>query len=151
MRSRRTLLVLTSLVAVLAGCGGGASQTAETVPSEPLAAEVCVEGKGRDAELYVRNLNDYAWAGEIDFSVEKGGLMYTLLDEGPEVPFGQGEAHPVAAGVRTGGPAFHRGRRLRLERPEVGCGLQPGRDGGKAEVLLRREGRQDYDHRTLRG
>ena len=81
MRSRRTLLVLTSLVAVLAGCGGGASQTAETVPSEPLAAEVCVEGKGRDAELYVRNLNDYAWAGEIDFSVEKGGLMYTLLDE----------------------------------------------------------------------
>lgn len=69
-----------SLGAVLAGCGG-ASQTAETIPSEPLAAEVCVEGKGQDARLYVRNLNDYAWAGEIDFSVEKGGLMYTLLDE----------------------------------------------------------------------
>ena len=81
MRKRLAWLVPALAVVVLAACGGGASQTTETTPSEPVAAQVCVEGEGRGAKLYIRNLNDYAWAGEIDFSVEKGGTMYTLLDE----------------------------------------------------------------------
>ncbi len=82
MRKGLASLVPALAVVVLAACGGGgASQTTETTPSEPVAAQVCVEGEGRDAKLYIRNLNDYAWAGEIDFSVEKGGTMYTLLDE----------------------------------------------------------------------
>ena len=82
MRRRLAWLVSVLAVAALAACGsGGASQVADTTPSQPLTAQVCVEGEGRNAKLYIRNLNDYAWAGEIDFSVDKGGTTYTLLDE----------------------------------------------------------------------
>ena len=82
MRKRLSWLLAALGVVALTACGGGgASQSPDTIPSQPLTAQVCTEGEGRDARLYVRNLNDYAWAGEINFSVEKGGLMYTLLDE----------------------------------------------------------------------
>ena len=81
MRKRLAWLVPALAVVVLAACSGGASQTAETTPSQPLSAQVCLEGEGREAKLYIRNLNDYAWEGEIDFSVDKGGTTYTLLDE----------------------------------------------------------------------
>jgi hypothetical protein len=40
-----------------------------------------VEGERAEAELYIRNLNDYDWGGRIDFSVDKGGFTYTLLAE----------------------------------------------------------------------
>ena len=81
MRKGLAWLVPALAVVALAACSGGASQAAEATPSQPLAAQVCIEGEGREAKLYIKNLNDYAWAGEIDFGVDKGGITYTLLDE----------------------------------------------------------------------
>ena len=68
-------------ISALAACGGTASQSQKEAPTRSLVAEVCVEGEGREAELYIRNLNDYDWGSRIDFSVDKGGFTYTLLAE----------------------------------------------------------------------
>ena len=37
--------------------------------------------EGSDSELYIQNLNNYAWTGEIDFALIKGGLTYRYLVE----------------------------------------------------------------------
>ena len=69
-------------VLLLAGCGpGGASESSEKVaeiaPGDTIAAEVCVEGDGRAAVVYFKNLGDSEWQ-EVAFSLEKGGELYTL-------------------------------------------------------------------------
>ena len=50
-------------------------------PPRPLAANICIQSKGSDSELYIQILNNYAWTGEIDFALIKGGLTYRYLME----------------------------------------------------------------------
>ena len=76
---------MASLVAgvlLLAACGpGGASESSEKVSEkaagDTITAEVCVEGDGRAAVVYFKNLGDSEWQ-EVAFSLEKGGEVYTL-------------------------------------------------------------------------
>ena len=55
------------------GCGSQTDNIAQP-PPVPMNAEICIEGNGKDSKLFIRNLNTYAWDGEIDFILEKGGL-----------------------------------------------------------------------------
>lgn len=63
------------------GCGSQTHNIAQP-PPVPMNAEICIEGNGKDSKLFIRNLNTYAWDGEIDFILEKGGLEYRLLGVG---------------------------------------------------------------------
>ena len=74
-------LLLILAVSAVAACSGGASPSTKDAQVQSLVAEVCVDGEGRDSKLYVRNLNNYEWRGRLDFSVDKGGITYTLLSE----------------------------------------------------------------------
>ena len=67
-------LALAGLLLV-ASCGdAGASKV---VPVQDLAVEVCTDGEGRDAKLYVRNLGDSNWSSPA-ISVTKSGREYEL-------------------------------------------------------------------------
>ena len=67
-------LALTGFLLV-ASCGPGGA--AKVVPVQDLAAEVCTDGEGRDARLYVRNLGDSSWRNPA-ISVTKSGREYEL-------------------------------------------------------------------------
>ena len=80
---RYSLLILLGATAALwvAGCGGGgAAPSSEVVSEEPLKVDVCVEGAGRKAQVYFKNLGDFEWQ-DVKFSLTKGGETYTFLDE----------------------------------------------------------------------
>ena len=66
---------------IMAACGNDE----ETLPEgaelgEPLLAEACLEGEGRKAKIYFKNLGGFEW-GNVEFSIAKGGESYTFLDE----------------------------------------------------------------------
>ena len=67
-------LALTGLLLV-ASCGPGGA--AKVVPVQELAAEVCTDGEGRDARLYVRNLGRIERSSP-EISVTKSGREYEL-------------------------------------------------------------------------
>ena len=75
----------------LTACGSGAaSPETKVVPPRALNAEVCNEGEGRDAKVYLRNLDDFEW-GDYTFSLTKNGNDYTyasgpLATQDPDVP-----------------------------------------------------------------
>ena len=74
-------LLLGVLVLSATACGsGGAAPSSDVVLGEPLEVDVCVEGEGRKAEVYFKNLSDFEWQ-DVEFSVTKGGETYTFLDE----------------------------------------------------------------------
>jgi hypothetical protein len=62
-------------------CGSETDDIVQAPPA-PIAAEICIEGEGKNTQLFIRNLNTYDWDGEIDFVLEKGGLEYKLLGIG---------------------------------------------------------------------
>ena len=67
-------LALTGLLMVVSCGDAGASKV---VPVQDLAAEVCTDGEGRDARLYVRNLGESSWSSPA-ISVVKSGREYEL-------------------------------------------------------------------------
>ena len=79
---RSYLFVTFSLaLMIMAACGNDE----ETLPEgaelgEPLLAEACLEGEGRKAKIYFKNLGGFEW-GNVEFSIAKGGESYTFLDE----------------------------------------------------------------------
>ena len=79
---RYLLLILLSVAALAtAACGsGGAATSSDSALNEPLKVDVCVEGEGRKAQVYFKNLGDFEWQ-DVEFSVTKGGETYTFLDE----------------------------------------------------------------------
>ena len=87
---------------LLAACGpGGASESSEIVLGDTVTAEVCVEGDGRAAVVYFKNLGDSEWQ-DIAFSLEKGGEFYTLGAEPQSMR--QGRSKPASwptEGVRA--------------------------------------------------
>ena len=94
----RTLALFgVALLAIVAcGEGGGGSST---IPKVPLLAEVCISGEGKDASVYVRNLNDFEWQ-EVTFVLAKGGKQvkdYTLSRSAPTnwAPESQQPADPL--------------------------------------------------------
>ena len=87
---------------LLAACGpGGASESSEIVLGGTVTAEVCVEGDGRAAAVYFKNLGDSEWQ-DVEFSFEKGGEVYTLGAEPQSMR--QGRSQPASwptEGVRA--------------------------------------------------
>ena len=80
----RTLALFGVALLAIAACGEGGA-VSSTIPEVPLLAEVCVSGEGKDASLYVRNLNDFEWQ-EVTFVLAKGGKKvkdYTLSRSAP--------------------------------------------------------------------
>ena len=79
---RSYLLVTLSLaLMIMAACGSDEEALPEgAVLGEPLLAEACLEGEGRKAKIYFKNLGDFEW-GDVEFSIAKGGESYTFLDE----------------------------------------------------------------------
>ena len=79
---RSYILVTVSLILLfLAACGSNEEALpAGAVLGEPLLAEVCLEGEGRKAKIYFKNLGDFEWR-DVEFSIAKGGESYTFLDE----------------------------------------------------------------------
>ncbi len=62
-------------ISVLMSCGN--SDESELTHNQQISAEVCIEGSGRDAVLFVRNLNDFSW-DEVSMEVVRGGRNYIL-------------------------------------------------------------------------
>ena len=87
---------------LLAACGpGGASESSEIVLGDTVTAEVCVEGDGRAAVVYFKNLGDSEWQ-DIAFSLEKGGEFYTLGAEPQSMRHGRSKpASWPTEGVRA--------------------------------------------------
>jgi hypothetical protein len=54
-----------------------ASDEPELTGTQQIHAEVCIEGSGRDAVLYVRNLNEFSW-DQVRMEVIRGGQTYIL-------------------------------------------------------------------------
>ena len=62
----------------MATCGSdGASSQSVASPPESISAQVCIEGNGREASLYARNLNDFS-SERARLSIDKGGPTYLL-------------------------------------------------------------------------
>ena len=60
---------------VLMSCA--ASDELELTRTQQIHAEVCIEGSGRDAVLFVRNLNEFSWE-QVRMEVIRGGQAYIL-------------------------------------------------------------------------
>ena len=64
-----------ALVGVLLAASCGDPGASKVVPVQDLVAEVCTDGEGRDARLYVRNLGESSWTDPA-ISVNKSGRVY---------------------------------------------------------------------------
>ena len=69
------------------GCSSGSNQDDSSgIAKVPINAEFCVDGKGQDQKVFVRNLNDFEW-GDVSFILTKGSSKtteYTLTRSAPE-------------------------------------------------------------------
>ena len=74
----RRVVVPVSLVlggVLLAASCGDPGAASKVVPAQDLIAEVCTDGEGRDAKLYIRNLGESSWT-EPAISITKSGREY---------------------------------------------------------------------------
>lgn len=72
---RALLPAALALVGFLLAASCGDAGASKVVPVQDVVAEVCTDGEGRDARLYVKNLGDSSWTSPA-ISVTKSGREY---------------------------------------------------------------------------
>ena len=102
-------------VLVLIACNlGGSAQTPDLREAGSITARVCTDGDGREAVLYVQNLDEFEW-GDVRIEISKGGETYSQ-ERGSLPPQNQVEAEPFTESREffyyVGGAAQQPGGRL---------------------------------------
>ena len=75
IKIRLCVLLLNLAIITFIGCADNSESSTQTI--EEIKAQVCIEGTGLEAILFVRNLNEFTWE-TARLSVTKGGQTYLL-------------------------------------------------------------------------
>ena len=73
----RWITISTALLSISVLMSCGTSDEPGLTKTQQIHGEVCIEGSGRDAVLFVRNLNEFLW-DQVRMEVVRGGQTYIL-------------------------------------------------------------------------